>query len=154
MITKLFLTLILSVVSFAYARSQEINPEYDSTLAKSMQADDYGMKHYVFAILKTGSNNITDKNVLDTIFAGHMYNINRLAENGSLVLAGPFGENDKNFRGIFVFNVPTVEEALELVKSDPAVREKVLEVELYPWYGSATLLDIMKLHNKISKYNF
>jgi len=119
-----------------------------------MQADDYGMKHYVFAILKTGSNNISDKNVLDTIFAGHMNNINKLAENGSLVLAGPFGENDKNFRGIFVFNVPTVEQAQELVKTDPAVREKVLEVELYPWYGSATLLEIMKLHNKISKYSF
>ncbi|MDZ4712677.1 MAG: YciI family protein [bacterium] len=119
-----------------------------------MQADDYGMKHYVFAILKTGSNNISDKNVLDTIFAGHMNNINKLAENGSLVLAGPFGENDKNFRGIFVFNVSTVEQAQELVKTDPAVREKVLEVELYSWYGSATLLEIMKLHNKISKYSF
>ena len=51
-------------------------------------------------------------------FEGHMENINRLAKEGKLVVAGPFMKNDRNYRGIFIFNCKTVEEAqkIEFVK--------------------------------------
>ncbi|MCZ4408445.1 hypothetical protein O3Q51_06480 [Cryomorphaceae bacterium 1068] len=37
------------------------NPNYDADLAKQLGADDYGMKMYSLVILKTGTNQVTDK---------------------------------------------------------------------------------------------
>jgi len=136
------------------ANAQSINPDYDSTLAKSLNANDNGMKSYFFVILKSGNNTSKDKTLIDSVFKGHMQNINRLAENGTLVLAGPFGDNEKNYRGLYIFNAKDIDEVKELVDTDPAVIAKFLEPEIYPWYGSAAIQEITKLHNKISKYKF
>ena len=54
------------------------------------------------------------------IFRGHFANMKKLAEEKKLVLAGPFVD-DKEKRGLYIFNVETIEEARELVKTDPAV---------------------------------
>ena len=53
---KIFFLLMLSCFSL-----QAQNTEYDEALAKKLGADEYGMKQYVFAILKTGSATIDDK---------------------------------------------------------------------------------------------
>lgn len=53
------------------------------------------MKSYYLVILKTGSAKITDKKRSDSIFGGHMKNIQRLALENKLVVAGPMGKNDK-----------------------------------------------------------
>ena len=141
--------LLLGVVSSA----QTINPNYDSTLAKTFGADDYGMKMYVLVILKTGSNTVENKAVRDSLFAGHMQNIGRLVDMGKLIVAGPLGKNDKTYRGIFILNVTTFEEANQLMEADPAIKEKLLEPELYNWYGSAALSDYLKTSDKIWKFN-
>ena len=141
--------LLLDIVSSA----QTINPNYDSTLAKTFGADDYGMKMYVLVILKTGSNTIENKAVRDSLFAGHMQNIGRLVDMGKLIVAGPVGKNDKTYRGIFILNVTTFEEANQLMEADPAIKEKLLEPELYNWYGSAALSDYLKTSDKIWKIN-
>ncbi len=125
--------------------------EYDPALAKSLGADEYGMKWYVMAILKTGSNDLQDSVKRANLFAGHFKNIGRLAEMRKLVVAGPFWKNDKSYRGIFILNVSTLEEAGELLQSDPTIREKVLEAELFKWYGSAALPEYLKLQKKIQK---
>src|ERR1051325_37847 len=72
------------------------SPAYDAELAKRLGADEYGMKNYVLVILKTGPNDatVTGKERED-IFAGHMKNISRLADEGKLAVAGRFGENAK-----------------------------------------------------------
>jgi uncharacterized protein YciI len=127
---------------------------YDSILAKKLGADEYGMKSYVFVLLKTGSNNIEKGPKRDSIFAGHLKNIGRLADAGKLVVAGPFEGNDKSFRGIFILNVKTIPEAKELLDTDPAVHAKVLDAELYEWYGSAALGEYLKIQKKITKKNF
>ncbi|WP_299819157.1 YciI family protein [uncultured Pontibacter sp.] len=141
---------ILCCFSFT-ANAQVQNPTYNKPLADSLGADDYGMKQYVLAILKTGSNTTTDKEKLNAYFRGHMENIGRLAKEGKLVVAGPLGKNDKAYRGIFILDVQTVEEARKLVETDPAVKAKIFEVELYPWYGSAALPMYLPAHSKIEK---
>lgn len=141
--------LCLGVTSFA----QNINPNYDSTLAKTFGADDYGMKMYVLVILKTGNNTTENKALKDSLFAGHMQNMGRMVDMGKLIVAGPLGKNDKSYRGIFILNVTTFEEANQLLESDPAIKEKLLEPELFKWYGSAALPDYLKTSEKISKYN-
>ena len=125
--------------------------QYNKALADSLGADEYGMKMYVLVILKTGENKTTDKATIDSLFKGHMANIGRLAANGKLVVAGPMGKNDKNYRGIFIFNAKTVEEAKGLLATDPAVKSKLLDAELYPWYGSAALPVYLETHKKIEK---
>jgi len=126
---------------------------YDSTLAKKLGADDYGMKHYVMAFLKKGPLRDQDSITASDIQKAHMANINRLADEGKLVTAGPF-EDDGELRGIFIFNVATLEEAQVLTSTDPAVKAGRLIMELHPWYGSAALMEINSLHDKLSKKSF
>lgn len=142
--------LCLSLAGF----SQKLNPKYDSTLAKNLGADDYGMKMYVFVILKTGPVTIDDKAVRDSLFAGHMNNIQHLVDIDKLVVAGPMGKNDQSYRGIFILNVTTFEEALQLMEGDPAIQQKLLEPELFKWYGSAALPVYLESSEKVGKYGF
>lgn len=144
--------LVLSVLFIFVLKSYSQN--YDSTLAKSLNADEYGMKKYILIILKTGSANITDKVILDSLFAGHMNTIKRLGENGSLAVAGPISKNENNYRGIFIFNVETIEEAKKLVAEDPTINAGIFDVEMYSWYGSAAMMKIPEIHKTIQKKSF
>lgn len=134
--------------------SQETGATYDEKLAKSLNADDYGMKKYVFCLLKTGSNTTATKEETQKLFEGHMANINKLAKEGKLIVAGPFMKNERNYRGIYIFNTSSIEEAKEFVATDPAVQSNLLEAELTIWYGSAALQETLKIHDKIAKTKF
>ena len=74
----------------------------------------------------------------------------RLADEGKLILAGPFMDND-DVRGIYIFDVTTIEEAKKLTETDPAIQAGVLVMELKPWYGSAALLLVPEVHKKLEK---
>lgn len=141
--------LLATLLSLATMHAQTDNPNYDKALAQSLGADDYGMKMYVLAILKTGSNTTMDKAKSDMAFQGHMNNIGKLVASGKLVVAGPFGKNDDNYRGIFILNVKTIAEAEQILLSDPAIQDQLLEAELYQWYGSAALSEYLKIHDRI-----
>ncbi|MEJ5962452.1 YciI family protein [Pedobacter immunditicola] len=136
------------------AVAQNKNPKYDKAYADSLGADENGMKMYVLVILKTGTAKVSDKATLDSIFKGHMQNINRLAANGKLIVAGPLEKNEQAYRGIFIFNVKTLEEAKVLVDTDPAIKAKVLAADLFNWYGSAALPEYLKFQDKIEKVKF
>lgn len=123
---------------------------YDEKLAKATGADEYGMKKYVMAFLKTGPNRTQDSATAANIMAGHLKNIGRMADEGVLVVAGPFLD-DGDVRGIYIFNVATVEEAQKLTETDPAIKAGRLVMELHPWYGSAALMEVNRLHNSIQK---
>lgn len=146
---------LAAICGFAQTPEKPANPNYDAAMAAKAGGDDSGMRSYVFCILKTGPKDaaITDKNQRDGIFAGHMANINRLAGEGKLALAGPFGKNDRQYRGIFIFAVATVDEAQNLVSTDPAVKAGIFVAELTPWYGSASLMATPEIHKKIAKTN-
>lgn len=147
---NLFLALLfLSTTCFAQTK-----PSYDSILAKKLGADDYGMKQYVFCLLKTGPTKNISKTKQDSLFAGHMKNIGRLADEGKLALAGPFEKNDRQYRGLFIFNVTTIAEAEKLVQTDPAIKSGLLLAEFTEWYGTASLLQIPEMHKKLQKKSF
>jgi uncharacterized protein YciI len=133
---------------------QLLNPHYDKTLSDSLGADDYGMKPYVLVILTTGSVTTIEKDKKDNLFKGHLDNINRLVKDGKLYVAGPLGKNDLQYRGLFILNVKTVEEAKALCDTDPAVKAGLLDVLLIPWYGSAALGEYLKVSEKMGKYRF
>lgn len=123
---------------------------YDSTLASELEADDYGMKQYVMAFLKRGPNPATNHDSAATLQKAHLENITRMAEEGVLVLAGPFLDKGE-IRGIYIFDVTTIEEAEKLTATDPAIQHGQLEMELHPWYGSAALMKINEIHRTINR---
>lgn len=125
---------------------------YNPELAAALGADDYGMRSYVFATLLTGPNDasITDTEKRNELFKGHFANMGRLAKEGKLVLAGPFIEGGEK-RGLFIFNVATIEEAEEFVQTDPSIVAGIFKVEFTKYYGSAALMKIQELHTQIQK---
>ncbi len=132
----------------------QIAPKYDAELAQRLGGDDYGMKKYVLVLLKTGPKDGEFKDqARSDIFAGHMQNIGRLADEGKLAVAGPFRKNEQGMRGLFILNVETVEEARVLVDTDPAVSAGILVAEMTPWYGSASLMATPEIHKTIAKQN-
>lgn len=127
-----------------------VPPSFDAALAQKLKADEYGMRVYVMALLKAGPNRDRSREEAQALQRGHMANINRLAAEGKLVLAGPF-EDDGPLRGIYVFDVRTVAEAEALTRTDPAIQAGSLVMELHPWYGSAALMMVNEVHEKIEQ---
>jgi uncharacterized protein YciI len=123
---------------------------YDAELAQKLGADEHGMKMYALVLLKPGPRQDLAKEDSDRAFAGHMANLNRLANTGQLVFAGPLERNDR-YRGIFVFNVRTTAEADALLATDPAVQAGALSGDVYLLYGSAALQQVTGIHHSISK---
>ncbi len=123
---------------------------YDSTLARELRADDYGMRKYVMAFLREGPNRDQDSATAASIQRAHLDNIIRMADEGKLVLAGPYLDNFE-IKGIYLFAVETIAEAEELTRSDPAIQAGRLIMELHPWYGSAAVMQVNELHKQISK---
>ncbi|MEN0056315.1 MAG: YciI family protein [Mucilaginibacter sp.] len=146
--------LILLAVIIAFGmncfaqNNQTTKPVYDAALAKKLGADQYGMKKYVMAFLKKGPNRLQDSAARMQLQMAHLKNITRLAEEGKLVVAGPFMD-DQEIRGIFIFNVETLEEAKKLTETDPAVKAGSLVMELHPFYCSAALMEVNSIHNKL-----
>ena len=133
------------LASAAHAQSR-----YDAALAAKLTADDMGMRTYVMALLKAGPNRDRPREEAQRLQAAHRANINRLATEGKLILAGPFAD-DGVLRGIYIFDVPTVAEAEALTRTDPAIQAGQLVMELHPWYGSAALMMVNEVHATIQK---
>jgi uncharacterized protein YciI len=148
--------LVMTNLTFGQSNSEKdtltTNPNYDNELAEKLGGDDYGMKSYFFVILKTGSNTTTDKEFISESFRGHLDNINRLVEKGKLIVAGPLGKNENNYRGIFILNnIKSIEEAVELLQTDPAIKNGLLDYDIFTWYGSAALPEYLPFSDKIWK---
>lgn len=149
---KLILLTLLPLFSIAVnAQNKNVNPNYDAALAKEYGAEDNGMKMYVLVMLKTGTNTTATKPESDVAFVGHMANMEKLVKENKLIVAGPMAKNDKNYRGIFILNTKSIAEAKEILATDPAVNAKLLDADLFSWYGSAALAAYLKFEDKIWK---
>lgn len=150
---KLIFTIFCLAIFSSVAYAQ--NRDFDQKLADSLGADQYGMKTYYLVILKKGKAEINDKTKKAELMKGHMDNINKLAKDGKLIVAGPMLEKNQNdYSGIFILDAKTKEEAESLVLTDPSVKAGIFDVELYKWYGSAALPLYLKSHDKVTKVKF
>lgn len=145
------LIVVIGIAACAASPSKPSSPTgYDPELARRLGADEYGMAKYVMAFLKPGPKRDQPKDEADRLLKAHLANIERLAADGKLVVAGPFLD-DGPFAGIYVFRVATVEEARALTATDPAIQAGRFEMELHPWYGSAALQEINALHKRVQQ---
>ena len=144
--------LLFTLLLFSKVYSQN-TPAYNEKLAKQLGADEYGMKSYVMAFLKRGPTPSKDSATSVQLQKAHMNNIQRMANEGKLCVAGPFLEKGE-IRGIYIFNVTTIEEAIKLTETDPLIKSGGLIMELHQWYGSAALQQINTIHSTITKTSF
>ena len=138
-----------SASAFGQEKPAAKNPKYDRELAERLGGNKNGMKQYVFVTLKRGKVKFEEAE-RTALLKGHMEFIGRMAKDGKLVLAGPFAD-DGDVRGIYIFDLRTVEEAKKLVETDPSIKAGLFEVELRPWFGTAALLEVLKIHEKITE---
>lgn len=149
---KHLLAITAALVAAAKLCGQTPTPRslsYDAELARKVGADEYGMKKYVIAFLKAGPAKVEGEEGKQ-LQQAHLKNIMRLANEGKVVVAGPFLDHG-DVRGIFILNAETVEEARKLTETDPAVSRGTLQFDLRPWYGSAALMEVTRIHRTIEK---
>jgi uncharacterized protein YciI len=114
------------------ADSATTSPEkYDINKDTTVSAGE--MKRYWLVLLQKGPNRNQDSISAEKIQAAHMANINRLAKEGKLIMAGPIGIED-DLRGIFIMNCADSTEVESFVKTDSAVITGRLIMKYYPWW--------------------
>mgnify|MGYP005753751063 CR=1 FL=1 len=145
----ILLGLILLSPTMVAAQGEPAAP-YDAALAESLGADEYGMRSYVLVILKTGPTKVPSGEERTRMFAGHMANIQRLADEGKLVFAGPLDGVD-GWRGIFIFATSDIATARDYVSTDPVITNGEMVAEYHKLYGSAGLMMVNEISRKISK---
>lgn len=96
---------------------------------------------YVFVFLNSNPDKKElPKEEVDKLMEGHMANINRLANEGKLLVAGPFN----NGGGIFIFNSTSIAEVTEWLSTDPGVRANRWNIETLhysPRHGGICVVD-------------
>jgi len=111
--------------------STNASEKYD--LDKDTSANSGEMKRYWLVLLQKGPNRNQDSISAEKIQAAHMANINRLAKEGRLIMAGPIGVED-DLRGIFLMNCADSSEVENFVRTDSAVITGRLIMKYYPWW--------------------
>lgn len=140
-------------VAHGQPATDAVKPGFDAELAKQVAADEMGMRKYVLVILKTGPTKVPAGAERDEMFKGHFANMNRLANEKKLALAGPFDGLD-GWRGLFILAVDNVEEAKVLVATDPVIIKGEMVAEFHKYYGSAALMLVNEAHKKVAKKSF
>jgi uncharacterized protein YciI len=81
---------------------------------------------------------------------GHFRNMGRLADEGVLLIAGPFAEPraDPAHRGLFVFDLASVREADAVAATDPAVLAGVFATEVIPLSTPSPLGEVIRLERE------
>ena len=105
----------------------------------------------VLVYLKSGPTSGTGtKEARAEIFRGHMSNMQRLSDEGRLIIAGPFSKpRDKSWRGLFVMDVPTEAQALALGASDPGVIAGEFVLEARALRASPDLRETLRLEREL-----
>ena len=125
-------------------------PAYDAELAKSLGANENGLRAYVLVILKTGPNKMPPGPERNEMFKGHFANIKRLSDEGKLAYAGPL-DGVEGRRGIFILALSDIEEAKKLVATDPVIEKGEMVAEYHKHFGSAALMQVPSIHPRIVK---
>jgi uncharacterized protein YciI len=133
------------------AQAQSIAlPQTDAELAKALGGNDNGMRNYVMVLLRTGPKRMPDGPDRNKMFEGHFANIERLAKEKKMVLAGPLDGVD-GLRGVFIFATDSIDEARQWVATDPVIASGEMVGEFHKFFASAAVMAIPQIHDRIRK---
>jgi uncharacterized protein YciI len=105
---------------------------------------------YAMTFIKTGPLTSPTKEQQAEAMQGHFANMQRLAEDGTLLIAGPLAEpkSDPNHRGIFVFDARTIAEGAAMAATDPAGQMGVFVMDNYLLTTDAPLTELTRLEQE------
>jgi uncharacterized protein YciI len=101
----------------------------------TVQKAEMELKTYYFVLLVKGANRTQDSATAAKIQEGHLQNIDRLAKEGKINIAGPFAQKG-DWRGIFIFNSSDSLEVKTLLETDPAIQSGRLSYIMMPWMSA------------------
>ncbi len=127
----------LLMLLFSLAVSAQEQREFSYTEGDTT----YTMKRYVFMLLNSGETKSKTEEEAAKFQELHLAHLSKMAEEGKLIVAGPF-DGGGDHRGLLIFDVETVEEALKLEGEDPMVKTDRLRMEAFYWWGArGTVID-------------
>jgi uncharacterized protein len=90
---------------------------------------------YLYQIRPTRLQMLTDgpTDAEAEIISQHFDYLQRLMQEGVVILAGRTLTTDEQSFGIVIFNATSEEAALALMNNDPAVRHRVMDARLFPY---------------------
>lgn len=114
-----------------------VSSEVFSQREFKMQEGDttYVMKRYVFMMLNEGPKRDQDSITSAKIQEGHMKHLNEMASTGKMVIAGPFEKGGKH-KGILIFDVDSISQAIRMESTDPAIVSGRLEMQAIYWWAA------------------
>ena len=92
-------------------------------------------KQFIY-VLKLVPHLLYEKNWTDTeekIVNRHFEVLEKLQQQGKLILAGRTMNFDEKTFGIVIFEAESEQDAYIIMENDPAVKEKVMTAELFPY---------------------
>lgn len=126
LLSFLMLTCRLSSVYGAY------NQNYTAPDSAASEVKFEMVQYYFVELIRNPDRPALPDDDVMKIQEGHIANINRLAEEGIILLAGPFGDDKGG--GIFIIKAESVEKVYEYLSTDPAIQNKRLNYEVRPWW--------------------
>lgn len=133
-----FLLITLSFFMFSCnntnLQEEKVNTAVNDSTA-TIKEGEYELKQYYFVMLTKGEKRTDDYDTayINDLQKQHLANIDSLAAEGKILVAGPFGD-DGFWRGIFIFDCPTQEEVENLLDTDPMIAAGWLGYEVHPWW--------------------
>ncbi len=105
---------------------------------------------YAFVFIRTGPLREPTEAQSREAMQGHFANMQRLAAEETLLIAGPLAEpkSDPSHRGIFVFDADTAEKGLAIANGDPAAQMGVFVMEPYTLATDAPLTELPRLERE------
>lgn len=125
-------------------------PRPDTAAPDALPARTAEPRDYAMIFIKTGPLRSPTPQQRSEAMEGHMANMRRLAEEGTLLIAGPLAEprSDPDHRGIFVFDADTIEKGLALANTDPAAQMGVFVMEPFVLSTDAPLSELPRLERE------
>jgi uncharacterized protein YciI len=131
--------LALSALALVIASDSPAQTPQQSSRMPDIGPGGFEMTTYYVGFLYRGPKWTPEQTAeTEALQKGHMANIQKLAEGGKLLLAGPFTDGG-DLRGIFVFRAGSMAEAQALAETDPAVSAGRLRLEFHPWYAAKNI---------------
>jgi uncharacterized protein YciI len=104
-------------------------------------------RELTLVLLKTGpQSGALSQEDTKQLFAGHFSNMERLAEERQLLLAGPFGQvrHDDTLRGLFVLDTGDPARAKAIAETDPTTKAGVFVLEYHALSTAAPLRALLE----------
>ena len=126
----MMLSILLSVTVLASEEKEE--PKKETKEGVKAESSASTGKNYIVGILKPGSNPELDSLERAEMIESHVEYLKYLNKNGKLYASGPMSTNP-DMRGLYIFNVASVEAAEGLMNSDRAIEAGLVTVEYHEW---------------------